>query len=572
MAPLPPDPYKILGVSKDAQTPEIRSSYRKLVLRCHPDKVQDPKLKEAKQNEFQLVQQAYELLSSDAERQKYDDKVRLEELRRQMKEKAHISSPRPSAKHSGEFDVRTPEMRSSGFKSSPSPSKVYTFSRYDEEYGRGTRVSETKSSSRSSKREPSFSDRQASKREAEKERERERRKDEDRERRKKEEEVIRRKVEKEALKAEQKRQTKLRDREIRKATEDKHRARYAKGPVEVIEDDVPSKSERKRSSRKHDDKGGRTSPRDDNPSRPPLSRNIYSSSAERSAVDGTLYFSTDRNNFDTASHYVQASLGRSYSFSSRVPPVPSPPPSGPHKAYVMDDTEAEEYVRRSAAPSRRGSGDGPRSSRERSAYRKSSAEVLEDEAPSMPSPAARHAVSSSRSPPMGSSPPRYDLPRTNSMPQQPSMSRPAPHIARAKTFAASDLTPRGRDRSRNQPQARLDSSESEDEHERERAERRYRSRRTASPEPAPHVQHYEVDPQRRTRRIPHPPVEFDSPHGHYMHGQPIHFAESRIPPVYRESTHQTMPSRGYPPNVKTSHFDSVRYSEYPPYNGASVRA
>ncbi|KAJ3485728.1 hypothetical protein NLG97_g6753 [Lecanicillium saksenae] len=341
MAPLPPDPYAILGVSKDAQTPEIRSSYRKLVLKCHPDKVQDPKLKEVKQNEFQRVQQAYELLTNDAERQKYDDKVRLEDLRRQMKEKAHISSPRPTNKHSAEFEIRTPEMRSSGFKSSPSPSKVYSFSRYEDEYARAGRAFESKSS-RSSKRDASFADRHASKREAEKERERERRKDEDRERRKKEEDVIRRKVEKEALKAEKKRQEKIRDREIKRDAEEKHRARYAKASVEVIEDEMPSKSERKRSSRKHDDKGGRTSPRDDKSSRPPLSKSFYSS--ERSAYDGTLYTSSDRNTFESASFYVAASRGvpppmaRSYSYSGRstyVPAAPSPPPTAPKTAYIL---------------------------------------------------------------------------------------------------------------------------------------------------------------------------------------------------------------------------------------------
>lgn len=561
MAPLPPDPYKILGVPKESQTPEIRSAYRKLVLKCHPDKVQDPKLKEEKQNEFQRVQQAYELLTNDAERQKYDDKIRLEDLRRQMKEKAHISSPKPSPKYSGEFEIRTPEMRSSTFKSSTSPSKVYSFSRYDDDYGRSTRIFETKSS-RSSKRDASFSERYSSKRDSEKERERE--KDKDRERRKKEDEASRRKAD---MKAEKKRQEKIRDREIRRDTEEKHRARYAKPSVEVYEDELP-KSERKRSSKKHDDKGGRTSPREEKPipsSRPPLSKSFYSS--------------TDRNTYESASFYVQASrappgLARSYSYSGRPaypPAAPSPPPTQPKKAFVMDDSEEDDYVRRSSAPSRRGSGDGPRSSRERSAYRKSSAEVLEDQAPSAPSPAARRAASFSRSPPMGGSPPRYDLGRTNSMPQPPNMSRPGPGIARAHTFAASDL-PRGRDRSRAQAQVLPDSSDSDEEYERERAERKYRSRRTASPEPAPQVWHYEVDPQRRTRRIPPPPVEIDSPHGHYVHAQPVRVAESRIPPVYRESSHPPMASsRAYPANVKTSRYDPVRYSEYPPY-GTTVRA
>jgi curved DNA-binding protein CbpA len=80
--PLPPDPYTLLGVAKDAKLPEIRSAHRKMVLRCHPDKVQDAALKAVKQDEFQKVQQAYELLSDDSRRLQYDEQVKLWELRK----------------------------------------------------------------------------------------------------------------------------------------------------------------------------------------------------------------------------------------------------------------------------------------------------------------------------------------------------------------------------------------------------------------------------------------------------------------------------------------------------------
>jgi curved DNA-binding protein CbpA len=80
-----PDPYKILGVAKDAKLPEIRSAHRKLVLKCHPDKVEDEALKQVKQDEFQQVQLAYELLSDDSRRSKYDEQVKLFELRKKLK-------------------------------------------------------------------------------------------------------------------------------------------------------------------------------------------------------------------------------------------------------------------------------------------------------------------------------------------------------------------------------------------------------------------------------------------------------------------------------------------------------
>ncbi|RHZ49106.1 uncharacterized protein CDV56_103856 [Aspergillus thermomutatus] len=78
------DPYAVLGVQKDATLAEIKSAHRKLVLKCHPDKVKDESQRSKAQDEFQRVQQAYELLSDETKRTKYDQKVRLAELRREM--------------------------------------------------------------------------------------------------------------------------------------------------------------------------------------------------------------------------------------------------------------------------------------------------------------------------------------------------------------------------------------------------------------------------------------------------------------------------------------------------------
>jgi len=83
MATLPPNPWKALGIDRAADKREIRAAYKKLVLRCHPDKVQDPTLKAVKMDEYQKVQQAYELLMDDEERIKYEDQLKLHELRKQ---------------------------------------------------------------------------------------------------------------------------------------------------------------------------------------------------------------------------------------------------------------------------------------------------------------------------------------------------------------------------------------------------------------------------------------------------------------------------------------------------------
>ena len=81
------DPYAVLGVSRDATFPDIKSAHRKRVLKCHPDKIQDESQRDKAQAEFQAVQESYELLADESQRAKYDRKVRLSELRQELHEK-----------------------------------------------------------------------------------------------------------------------------------------------------------------------------------------------------------------------------------------------------------------------------------------------------------------------------------------------------------------------------------------------------------------------------------------------------------------------------------------------------
>ncbi|XP_044744563.1 dnaJ homolog subfamily C member 21 [Coccinella septempunctata] len=62
--------YEVLNISKEADDAEIKSSYKKLALRWHPDKNLED-VENAKE-QFQLVQQAYEVLSDRQERAWYD--------------------------------------------------------------------------------------------------------------------------------------------------------------------------------------------------------------------------------------------------------------------------------------------------------------------------------------------------------------------------------------------------------------------------------------------------------------------------------------------------------------------
>ncbi|KAJ5587052.1 uncharacterized protein N7459_002817 [Penicillium hispanicum] len=100
------DPYAVLGVSKDATITEIRAAHRKRVLKCHPDKILDESQRNVAQDEFQRVQQAYELLSDEGRRTRHDQKVKLAELKREILERRRTesySSPRGSGASSREF-------------------------------------------------------------------------------------------------------------------------------------------------------------------------------------------------------------------------------------------------------------------------------------------------------------------------------------------------------------------------------------------------------------------------------------------------------------------------------------
>ncbi|MFQ5781480.1 MAG: DnaJ domain-containing protein [Nitrosopumilus sp.] len=68
-----PNYYEILGVSKDATQEEIKNEFRKLAKETHPDKT-----KEDSEEEMAEINKAYEVLSDEERRERYDKYLKID--------------------------------------------------------------------------------------------------------------------------------------------------------------------------------------------------------------------------------------------------------------------------------------------------------------------------------------------------------------------------------------------------------------------------------------------------------------------------------------------------------------
>lgn len=67
------DYYKVLGVARDADERQIKSAYRKLVQKNHPDRAQrNGSTKEEAEKKMQQINEAYEVLSDSELRARFD--------------------------------------------------------------------------------------------------------------------------------------------------------------------------------------------------------------------------------------------------------------------------------------------------------------------------------------------------------------------------------------------------------------------------------------------------------------------------------------------------------------------
>ncbi|MBU0635090.1 MAG: DnaJ domain-containing protein [Candidatus Omnitrophica bacterium] len=65
------DYYKVLGLNEGASDQEIKSAYRKLALKFHPDRAAEPERKQAEEK-FKGISAAYYVLSDPKRKQEYD--------------------------------------------------------------------------------------------------------------------------------------------------------------------------------------------------------------------------------------------------------------------------------------------------------------------------------------------------------------------------------------------------------------------------------------------------------------------------------------------------------------------
>jgi DnaJ-class molecular chaperone len=106
------DPYNVLGVSKTASAAEIKSAFRKLAKKYHPDQSKEPKAKER----FAEVGSAYEILGDEKKRGAFDrGEIDAEGKPRAPQFEGFGFGRHPGGSGSGEFRNFSFDLGGSGF-------------------------------------------------------------------------------------------------------------------------------------------------------------------------------------------------------------------------------------------------------------------------------------------------------------------------------------------------------------------------------------------------------------------------------------------------------------------------
>ena len=92
------DPYKALGLSREASQEDIRKAHRKLVRKYHPDaNPEDPQAEER----FKEIQQAYEVLSNEKKRREYEEGLGTSPRESSGRPRSRESTSKPGTRAGG---------------------------------------------------------------------------------------------------------------------------------------------------------------------------------------------------------------------------------------------------------------------------------------------------------------------------------------------------------------------------------------------------------------------------------------------------------------------------------------
>lgn len=74
--------YSVLGIAPHATVNDIKTAYRQMAMKYHPDRHQSsaPNVKKQAEDKFKQVTEAYEVLSDETKRRKYDAGMELDEI------------------------------------------------------------------------------------------------------------------------------------------------------------------------------------------------------------------------------------------------------------------------------------------------------------------------------------------------------------------------------------------------------------------------------------------------------------------------------------------------------------
>jgi len=87
--------YEILGVDRETPVPEVRASYFELAKKYHPDRYKNSRLLSAAQDIFILINEAYDVLTSEEKRKNYEARLRaLEDQKIHIEHERHRNEER----------------------------------------------------------------------------------------------------------------------------------------------------------------------------------------------------------------------------------------------------------------------------------------------------------------------------------------------------------------------------------------------------------------------------------------------------------------------------------------------